>query len=369
MKHLREYAEYLICFLLLAIVFGGTLFLNQNQPPLDTRTYAETLFDNSRVHKIEIFINDADKTRLWENAIYKPKLHVNVSVDGEMLSNVSFSTHGNATLANNFELNNYGVYSYKIIFNYFNEAQTYRGLDKLILKYPIEDISWIREAMTTAIFQAADVPVSLTSYAEVFINGESQGLRILQEEVSSSFQARNNLSQNSAIFKPEAINVDRDRYIKYQARLPEGQLNTLDQEKLPSFGGGAELIFHGNQSSDYPDIFENAIKKYSPAEEVLVINAIKALCESKSVSDYWNLTEIANYFAAQNLIFDMDGYTGAIAHNYYLVINNGKLELYPWDNGHSAKNAWLNAWVLKNCWYKKADILPVPLNPTHSTLT
>ena len=67
-------------------------------PAPKSPTYAEKLFNDSYVHKIEISIMSSDLKNLLSDPTSKTKFRASAKIDGEVFENIAFSTRGNASL-------------------------------------------------------------------------------------------------------------------------------------------------------------------------------------------------------------------------------------------------------------------------------
>ena len=63
------------------------------------KTYENTLFDSSYVHRINITIAQEDWNDLLTNPLEKTKYKADIEIDGELVEEVSFATKGNSSLA------------------------------------------------------------------------------------------------------------------------------------------------------------------------------------------------------------------------------------------------------------------------------
>ena len=160
------------------------------------------LFDTSRVHRIEVEIPAANWQDLLANPLEKTKYSVSVTIDGNRLDNVSFSTKGNTSLRN-VAASDSDRYSFKLNFGKYEEGQTYFGLDKLNLNNLFADSTYMKDYLSYTIMRKAGVEAPLISYTELIVNGEARGLYIAIENVSDSFLKRISGSDSGALFKPE----------------------------------------------------------------------------------------------------------------------------------------------------------------------
>ena len=116
----------LIAIIVTALFMNGEHFgIKQTS---SVKEYETTLFDTSKVHTINIEMDD------WQgfldtctNEEYET---CSVEIDGEVLSNVAIRAKGNTSLT---QVESYGNdrYSFKIEFDHYDDSINYKGLDKL----------------------------------------------------------------------------------------------------------------------------------------------------------------------------------------------------------------------------------------------
>ncbi len=188
--------------------------------------YADTLFDTSFVHKINVVISDEDWKDLTGNPLKKTKYAVTVTIDGNTLENVSFATKGNTSLSQVADSDS-DRYSFKLNFGKFEKGQTYQGLDKLNLNNIMSDATYMKDYLSYLIMRKAGVSAPLTSYAELSINGEVFGLYIAIEEVDDAFLQRNYGSSDGALYKPETEQLNNMN----EKGQPQGGRERPDQQQ------------------------------------------------------------------------------------------------------------------------------------------
>lgn len=110
------------------------LFINGSKLGLEVMAhnmgYEERLFDNTRVHTIDIVMDDWDE--LIENAASEEYDTATVVIDGEAYQNVGIRAKGNTSLSTVASLDS-ERYSFKIEFDQYDSSISYHGLDKLSL--------------------------------------------------------------------------------------------------------------------------------------------------------------------------------------------------------------------------------------------
>ena len=349
-----NHSEYIIILVLiggaiyLGLSFGG--FVESSSEHKDPKYYANSLFDQSYVHKIEIEITEERLNELLASPGEKTKFPADIIIDGEKVSEIAFSTRGNYSLYTMIEEGSSTRYSFKVNFQKFNNSQRYHGLDKLVLNNLYSDSSYLHDYLAFELMRAMNIPAPLTSFAELYINGELKGLYLAVEDVDDSFMERNKFARDAILYKPEPIAFDRYVVYKMQEQAPEGEdLGLVISGTSPDFDfGGADLKYVGDDYSKYAAILNNAVSKISEKDKEYVVKSIKAISPAtiEDPEDYWDIDALARYFAVNNFIISTDSYTGDTSHNYYLLADGGKNTLLPWDYNLAFQGLWLDPEVV-----------------------
>jgi spore coat protein CotH len=118
----------------------------------------------------------------------------------------------------------------------------------------------------------------------------------------------------------------------------EGNNMTMEQGKQMKGGmdrnnGGADLVYTGDDQSNYSTLFENAIFDHTDEEDYdKIIAMIKNLNENiENIEQYLDVDEVLRYFAVNTFIVNMDSYASSMKHNYYLYEQDGVCSILPWD--------------------------------------
>ena len=297
-------------------VLAFSLFITAIQSDADTSeiTYDTLLFDQSRVHEINVLISGEDWADLCENPTKETKYTVSVTVDGETYRNVAFKTKGNSSLSAVAAMDS-DRYSFKLNFGSIEKGQTYHGLKKLHLGNIYADATYLKDYISYEIFRAAGVEAPLTSYVLLSINNELFGLYLAIEDISGSY-------------------LDRTRNGKGELYKPNNGIDNVSGVDLRDFGRGsdkgASLRYSDDDISSYPDIFDNAVTNVTDKDKQKVVTALRNLSEG-NVEEALDTDEVIRYFAAHNFVINSDSYTGGMFHNYYLYENGGRLSMLPWD--------------------------------------
>lgn len=198
-----------------------TVASKSDAEPIADISYDSKLFDTSYVHTIDITIKDEDWSDLTENPLDKTKYDVNITIDGETINDVSFSTKGNTSLSSIASDNDNDRYSFKVNFGKFVDGQTYYGLNKLNLNNIYADATYMKDYLSYGIFRQAGVDSPLVSYVWLTVNGKEQGLYIAIEDISESYLSRTTDGEGE-LYKPETSQLaNMDKFGK-DMKMPDG---------------------------------------------------------------------------------------------------------------------------------------------------
>ena len=196
-----------ICIVITAIAII-LAFIFCNGQALGIRTiahaigYENRLFDHSKVHTIDIVINDWDG--FIEGCESEEYSACNVIIDGEAMKNVGIRAKGNTSLSSVRNMNS-SRYSFKIEFDQFENGKTYHGLDKLCLNNIIQDNTYMKDYLAYTLMNDFGVDAPLCSYAYITVNGEDWGLYLAVEAIENSFLERNYGKNYGDLYKPDAL--------------------------------------------------------------------------------------------------------------------------------------------------------------------
>ena len=368
----------------LLFMCGGSLGLSVAAKSVK---YESTLFDASRVHRIDIVMNDWDSfIRTCENEEYAV---CTVVVDGVKHSNIAIRAKGNTSLASVRDSGSQR-YSFKLEFDHYESAKLLDGLDKLCLNNLIQDNTMIKDYLVYMMMDDFGVDSPLCSFAYLTVNGEDLGLYLAVEGVEDSFLSRNYGAQAGELYKPDSMNLGGGRgngrgfnfddlsfgltgrddgggSENGEAKPPappsgQGGFDHGGMFPGPGVDGGAppngrfpgpggdggsppdgmggsggmgsddvKLKYAGDNPASYSNIFSSAKTAVSSADKKRLIESLKKLNSCTDLDEALDVNEVLRYFVVHNFVCNGDSYTGAMIHNYYLHESDGKLGMIPWD--------------------------------------
>ena len=204
-----ERVAWSITALVLAVTI---LFMNGNWIGIAamerTMGYESRLFDATKVHSIDIVMDDWDT--FIANATSEEYYAANVVIDGEAYKNVGIRAKGNTSLSTVASLGS-ERYSFKIEFDHYDSTKSYYGLDKLSLNNLIQDSTMMKDYLVYTLMNEFGVNSSLCSYVYITVNGEDWGLYVAVEGVEEAFLERNYGSNYGELYKPDSMSFGGGR--------------------------------------------------------------------------------------------------------------------------------------------------------------
>lgn len=340
--------------------------------------YENRLFDSSRVHTIDIVMDD------WgvfiDTITMEEYSSCTIIIDGEKYSNVGIRGKGNTSMS---QVASYGNdrYSFKVEFDQYNSGGSYYGLDKISLNNIISDNSYMKDYLSYKMMNQVGVASPLCSYVYITVNGEDWGLYLAVEAVEDGFLQRNYGSDYGNLYKPDSLNMgggrgngadfNMDNLMNEDGdensdssggigmQLP-GSFNASDMpddfdpsamfdgEDPPDdfdpysmfgsegggmFGGSSDvnLQYIDDDTDSYPNIFDSAKTNITDADKTRLIASLKQLGEGKDVDEVVDVEAVIKYLVAHSFVCNNDSYTGMMVHNYYLYEEDGVMSMLPWD--------------------------------------
>lgn len=196
-------------------------------------SYVTKLFDDSRVHTVNIEISEENWNSLQENATNEEYELCDVTVDGETLDNVAIRPKGNSSLSS-VASSDSERYSFKIEFDKYNDGLSYHGLDKLNLNNIISDNTYLKDYLSYDMMKYMGVDAPLTCFVKVSVNGEYFGLYLAVEGVEEAFVSRNYGTDEGTLYKPDSMEIGGDN------EAVGGDREMPDMSNLPTMPQGTE---------------------------------------------------------------------------------------------------------------------------------
>ena len=170
--------------------------------------YETRLFDQSRVHTIDIVMEDWDA--FLQTCTSEVYASCHLVIDGESYKNVGIRGKGNTSLSSVAAYGN-NRYSFKVEFDQYQNGLTYYGLDKLSLNNLIQDNTYMKDYFAYTLMNKMGVAAPLCSFVQINVNGEPWGLYLAVEGVEDAFLQRNYGKNYGELYKPDSLSFGGGR--------------------------------------------------------------------------------------------------------------------------------------------------------------
>lgn len=307
MKMLKNKSINWICWLVtIAALLITVLFMNAERFGVQKISmqpgYVHRLFDSSRVHTVDIVMEDWEK--LLQSAEKEQYHPCTIIIDGEAFPNVGLRAKGNNSLRLTKKYG-WNRYSLKVELDHY-EFNNYYGLDKFSLDASFQDNSYMKTWITFDMMRKMGVPTPLCSYTWVRVNGKDWGLFLAVEEPEEAFVMRNFEAPYGKLYKPD--------YRSLKAENADVALRYIDEDL-----------------NSYENIFRNAKFEVNDSDKRRLIRALKILSTGKNLDEVVHIDQVLRYFTVQVFVVNLDSYLGRTGHNYFLYEDKGIISILPWD--------------------------------------
>lgn len=273
---------------------------------MGTITYAQEFYDLNSIQTIEITFTQTNWDQLLDNAYATTGDYImaqDVTINGESFDSVGVKYKGNSTYQPNQTKNPWHIEldTYK--------DHKYEAYTDIKLSNVAKDPSFLREVLSYQILrQYMDAPLS--NYANVYVNGTLIGLYSNSESITKKFV-------NSRFYSKT------NTFIKCNPPAGAG----------PQSNDFPNLVYLGQDNTDYYDAYE--IKSDAGWQELI------DLCDTlanhtDAIEDILDVDRALWMLAFNNVLVNLDSYSGRFAQNYYLYRDDyGRFLPVVWDLNES----------------------------------
>lgn len=259
------------------------------------QTSAQSLYDQNTVQLLEIFFSESNWDNLMDAEMSGNEGYLvadSVRINGVTFFDVGVKYKGNSSYNQNNAKN-----PLHVKLDYINEDQQYDHFNDLKLGNNYKDPSCMREVLSYDILRKyMDAPLS--NHINVYINNELMGLYTNDESIDKHFLGGHYFDAEGEFFKCN----------------PQGGAG-------PGGGGYPDLTWIGTDSTDYYTRYELQ-SEAGWAELIDLINTLNN--NTSSLEDVMDIDRVLWMLAFNNVLVNLDSYTGQFKQNYYLYrdLNN-----------------------------------------------
>lgn len=342
----------------------------------DTSDYGTAIFGVDMI-SLEIIADDEAWQTMLDNAEAEEYIKVDVVVNGTRFNDVGIRPKGNSSLRE-VASSDSDRFSFRLKFDKYVEGQTCFGLDTFVVNNMTGDNTYMKEYLSYDLMKTIGVDVPYFGYANISVNDQPWGLYLAVELYNDSYEERVFDTTSGMLYNvkmsdmgqgdmggfgnlPPDANASASMNTSNDTSPNDPQTERPEKGTFPNGGTppsdftggmnggmaagmgegmrngmgagntGGSLKYIDDSSESYSAIFENVVGDGDEEAYQRVITALKALSEGDDIETYFDVDAILRYFAAHNLVVNLDSYSSSMAQNYYLYENDGQLTVLPWD--------------------------------------
>ncbi len=279
-----------------------------------------TVFDDSRVRKVEITLDKAEWEKMWADPISKYQARADADIFGTELKDVGFRMRGQFSLRNSGDKK-----PFKLDLDAYVDGQEYKNLRQLMFLNSIGDPSLLNEKLAYELMAFSGLPSSHVSFVELWIDLRDDNRDPLYWGVYAMVERVDN------------------KYLgnRFTRDAKGGNLYKASHAQR----GPMDLVYYGDKIEDYPTQDGSYAYGKMNNEEEADYSDIVRLCRTIEGGDYdseaayvealeaaINVDSFLRYHAVNMLINNWDSYINT-GNNFYLFNNpvSGRFEWIPWD--------------------------------------
>lgn len=257
--------------------------------------YAD-LFDQSKVHSIKIDMPASEWEDLKKNAQAEEYHQCDLTVDGVKLKNVGIRAKGFSSLSS-IASSGGEKFSLRLNLDKYEKYQNYHGLTEFCINNFYGDPSAMRDTLCYDAMHELDAYAPQTAYTDVYMNGQLFSFYMLCEVPADTMGERFSTDNDATLYKADEITC------------------TFETSQNLS---GYSVKYGPDEAMDHIRDAAEAVNKVTPDNY-------------KFIEDILDVPSFLKGFAVNAYMCNYDSYNGMMAHNYYLLWNNGKMSYVGWD--------------------------------------
>ncbi|MGB4092798.1 MAG: carbohydrate-binding domain-containing protein [Ruminococcus flavefaciens] len=277
----------------------------------DAELLYQNFFDQSTIHSVDIKMDESQWNDLIANANAESYYPCDVVIDGEEYKNAAIRTKGNSSRMMVASANQ-DKFSFRLKLDKYDKYQNYHGLTEFCMNNMYSDPSCMRDILCYGALDEIDGVGPNCAYTNMYLNDKLYSFYFLAEQPGDTLAERLATNDDAVLYKA-----------------------------TDTSGGGGGLWTNGGNDG-YCSFTENmqlnnfAVKfgtddNYQHISDIK--NAINRLTSDnyKFIEDVIDVPSFLKGFAVNSVMCNYDSYNGTLAHNYYLMYNNGKAYFVGWD--------------------------------------
>lgn len=268
------------------------------------------LFDKSRVHKIEVLMDNAKWNEFLGKANDEEYYPCDLVIDGEKFYNAAIRAKGNSSRM--FVANaNKNKFSWRIKLDKYDKYQNYHGLTEFCMNNMFSDPSCMRDILCYNALHEIDGVGPNCAHTDMYLNGKLFSFYFLAEQPGTTLAERLATDDDAVLYKA-TDNAGGWGFGGMGGN--DGYCSFTQNMKLENF----DVKFGKDDNYAHIDAIKQAISRVTPNDY-------------KFIEDVIDVPSFLKGFAVNSVMCNYDSYNGTLAHNYYLMYTGGKCYFVGWD--------------------------------------
>ena len=274
--------------------------------------FAQDFYNINRVKDIKLEFKQDNWAKIldtYKEAGKDQRLTATVTIDGIKYDQVGVRHKGNSSYYNVRKTGSTKL-PFNIKANHKNKKQRFKGgYESLKLSNVFRDPSFVREVLAYEI-AGKYMPSPKANFVRLYVNGELLGLYNSTESVDEKF-----LKENFGTDDGTLVKCDPNWHGKVNKGCKKGQNGSLN--------------YLGKDSLCYFDFYEMK-SDHGWGDLVKLTKVLED--NSKELSKHLNIDRALWMLAYNNVLVNLDSYTGRLCHNFYIYKDHdGVFNTIPWD--------------------------------------
>ncbi|MEO1515137.1 MAG: CotH kinase family protein [Bacteroidota bacterium] len=273
---------------------------------------AQDLYNINKVNEIHLDFEQDDWYALlnqYKDAGEDARLLATLRLNGVEYDSVGVRYKGNSSFYN-VRKSDSSKLPFNVKLNFKKKSQCLPGgIKTLKLSNVFRDPSFLREVMAYEVARSY-MPASTANYAIVHVNGEKLGLYNLTESVDKAFLRKH-------------FGYDKGTLIKCDPTWDAAEIKGCPK------GEKASLIYQGQDSICYERNYE--MKSKNGWTDLVKLAWVLEKTPDQ-IGEFINVDAVLWMHAFNNVLVNLDSYSGRLCHNYYLFKDSfGLFQPIVWD--------------------------------------
>jgi spore coat protein CotH len=271
---------------------------------------ADSFFDDTVLHDINLTINDRDWDSLKINYLDNTTYPVSFGWNNEVVRNVGIRSRGLGSRS--------GIKpGLRVDFDYYATTQKFKGLKSVVLRNNTQDASNMRERVSMLFFRRLGLRASREAHARLFIKNQYAGVYTIVESLDKTFLKKNFLEDEGHLYEYR-FDVAAPVPYAFEYRGADPALYTPLPFKPQT-----------NESDPRGEFLERLFWTINEASDAVWRTAME---------EFLDLRRFVRHVAVESFLADQDGLAGDYGpNNFYLYryVNKNLFRFLPWDKSQA----------------------------------